>query len=122
MPTINLAYVAELILKYARKYAYFLAVFFFYTILASAMASFVASFVIFYDLANSFINLLANGSSNDLVNKFYGLLTCIGFTQALNDTKSLLISAFLFMLFRIVFASFLKYYYLAISVSKPLVK
>jgi len=122
MPTINLAYVAELILKYARKYAYFLAVFFFYTILASALASFVASFFIFYDLINTFINHFSSTSTDPTILKMFGLMDCLGLIQAFNDTKSLLISSVLFLLFRIGFASFLKYYYLAISVAKPLVK
>lgn len=122
MPTLNLAYIAETILKYARKYAYALSLTFFITVITSMMVSFVASFFIFYNLINNFLIHLGSSASGSLVDKMFGLMSCIGFTQAFNDTKSLLISGALFLLWRIVFSQIIRAYYLIIQAVKPLVK
>ncbi|MDD2790037.1 MAG: hypothetical protein PHU40_05155 [Sulfurimonas sp.] len=121
MPTINLAYVAELILRYARKYAYGIAIIFFITILLAMMASFVTSFILFYNLITHMIEFQNSASFGGTVCQLYGLLSCIGFIQAFDDTKSLIISGVLFLLWRIVFAHFLRAYYLVIQAVRPLV-
>ncbi|EQB39630.1 hypothetical protein M947_06450 [Sulfurimonas hongkongensis] len=122
MPTINLPYVVELILKYARKYAYALAIVFFLTLITALMGSFVTAFFVFYNLINTFIAHLSSSSNGDFVSKMFGLMSCIGFIQAFNSVKSIFISAVLFLLWRIVFAQFLRVYYLIIQAVKPLVK
>lgn len=122
MPTINLAYVAELILKYARKYLYALVIVFFFTTILAMIASFVVAFNAFHTLATNFLSMSAGFGSGDLVSKVYGLLSCMGFTSALNDTKSFLISALLFLFWRILYAQILSAYYLVLRVIEPLVK
>lgn len=121
MPVINLAYVFELALKYARKYAYSIAVISFYSIIFAMFASFVVSFIAFYNLINTFLAFSAS-SSGELISKVYGLLSCIGFTSALNYTKSLLISGVLFLLWRIVYAQVVSVYFQVLRIIAPLVK
>lgn len=121
MPTINLAYVFELALKYARKYLYSIATIAFYTILFSMFVSFIASFVVFYNLITNFLNFTAT-SSGDMIDKVYGLLSCIGFTNALNDQKAILISAVLFLLWRILYAQVVSLYFTVLRIIAPLVK
>lgn len=122
MPVINLAYVAELILKYARKYLYALVVVFFFTTVAAMIASFVVAFFAFYDLTSNFLSLTSGTGGGGLISKVYGLLSCMGFTSALNDTKALLISALLFLFWRILYAQVLSAYFVILRVIEPLVK
>lgn len=121
MPTINLAYVFELALKYARKYLYSIAMVSFYVILASMFFSFVAAFVVFYNLITNFLSFTAT-SSGDMVSKVYGLLSCVGFTTALNDQKAILISALLFLLWRILYSQVVSLYFTVLRIIAPLVK
>lgn len=121
MPTINLAYVFELALRYARKYLYSIAMIAFYVILASMFVSFIAAFVVFYNLITNFLAFTAT-TSGDMVDKVFGLLSCIGFTTALNDNKALLISAVLFLLWRILYAQVVSLYFTVLRIIAPLVK
>lgn len=122
MPTLNLAYIAELILKYARKYAYALSVTFFFTLVIGMFSSFVASFFVFYNLINNFIAHLNSGASGEMVSKMYGLMNCVGLIQAFDNTKSILLGGALFLLWRILFGQVIRAYQLIINAVKPLVK
>lgn len=121
MPVINLAYIFELALKYARKYLYAIAAVSFYTILASMIISFVAAFIIFYNLITNFLTFTAS-SSGEMISKVYGLLSCVGFTSALNDQKAVLISAVLFLLWRILYSQVVSLYFTVLRIIAPLVK
>ncbi len=122
MPVIDLSNVAELLLKYARKYAYALAIGFFLTVIFSMFISFVASFIIFYNLINSWIEFINSGGNGGAVCQMFGLMSCMGFIDAFNGTKSLLISGALFLLFRILFKNVIRAFTLLIFAVKPLVK
>lgn len=121
MPTLNLAYIAELAAKYIRKYLYSIAAISFYTILFSMFISFIAAFVVFYNLITNFLNFTAS-QSGDLISKVYGLLSCVGFTSALNDQKAILISALLFLLWRILYGQVVSLYFTVLRIIAPLVK
>lgn len=124
MPTLNLAYIAELILKYARKFAYGLFLASFWLAIAGMWTSFVTAFLFFYDKLNIFLNTVSSGgagASSDYISMMFGVLNCIGFISAYNDTKAVFISAITFLFARILFSVTLKAYYYYIDSAKPLV-
>jgi hypothetical protein len=105
MPTLNLAYIAELVFKYARMVAYSLLLASFYLSIAAMWASFVTAFLYFYDVITQLLNTFGGtgiGASADLVQKMYGLLNCIGLIDAFNSTKSVIVSSIMFLLGRIL--------------------
>lgn len=120
MPTLNLAYIAELAFKYARKFLYSGAMVFFIALIVAMMVSFVASFTVLFNLINTFIDTMSS-SSGDNISKMFGLMDCIGLTDAFNNMKALLISSVLFLLYRILFSQFIRTYYLIIQAIKPLI-
>ena len=63
-----------------------------------------------------------NYGSGDLLSKFFGLLSCMGFTQALNDTKAMIASSLVFLLARIVFAQMIYAWFIVLRVISPLLK
>ena len=77
--------------------------------LISAYAIFVSNAIIeIYNLVHNVVNLASSGSVgggvsvSTMVLKFYGLLNCIGFIDALNATKFTLISSITFYFSKIV--------------------
>lgn len=120
MPTLNLAYIFELSLRYARKYLYSIAMGAFFVLLVSMFVSFVAAFVIFYNLVSSFLSF-SSTTSGDMMSKVYGLLSCIGFTTALNDSKITLISSVMFLLWRILYAQVVSLYFTVLRIIAPLI-
>jgi len=121
MPSINLAYVAELILKYGRKFLYASKLLFFFTLVSAMITSFIASFVIFYNLIQQFFNFVTHPSTGTMLDKVFGLMNCMGIVPAFNDNKAILISALLFLLYRILYIQFLKVYALVADIIKPLI-
>lgn len=119
MPILDLAFIAETALKYARKFLYAALLVAFFSILVSIIAGFVVAFTSFYGLINSFIASISSGTGD--VSKFFGLLNCVGFVSAFNDTKVLLFSAVLFLLFRILFAQVIVLYKYVLNAISPLV-
>jgi len=123
MPTINLAYIAELVFKYARMAAYAFFLSSFWLAVFTMWSSFVTAFLFFYDK----VNVLLNSSSgagvahSDYISMMFGVLNCIGFTAAYNETKPVFISAITFLLARILFSVTLKSYNYVINSIKPLV-
>jgi len=124
MPVFNLAYIAELIVLYSRKFAYALLLASFWVAIAGMWTSFVTAFGYFYDKINLFLNLYMSGSggtSDSLISKMFGVLHCIGFVDAFNNTKAVFISAITFLLARILFTVTLSSYKYYINSIKPLV-
>ena len=64
---------------------------------------FVASVVQFYVLVHNFLVLLSNGgvSTGSILDKFFGLLTCIGFTDALISSLPMITSSLVFLFAKI---------------------
>lgn len=119
MPILDLAFIAETALKYARKLLYAIILLAFIGILISVISGFVIAFTSFYNLINSFTASISSGTGD--VSKFFGLLNCVGFVPAFNDTKVLLFSAVLFLLFRILFAQVIVLYKYVLNAISPLV-
>ena len=106
MPTLNLAYIAELIVKYLRKGAYFLLLASFWASISLMWTSFVTAFFYFYEKIQIVIDMMGgsgSGASADLVQMMFGVLNCIGFIDAFTYSKPALISAITFLLGRILF-------------------
>ena len=125
MPVINLAYVAELILVYIRKIAYALLLASFYLAILTMWTSFVTAFLYFYDVISLALETFGgngSGSSASLVQKMYGILNCIGFIDAFNSTKSVIVSSIMFLLGRILFSVTLTASRYFLDGIKPLIK
>lgn len=106
MPTINLAYIAELLVKYLRKGAYFLLLASFWSAITLMWTSFVTAFFYFYEKIQIVIDMMSgggNGAGADLVQMMFGVLNCIGFLDAFTYSKPALVSAVTFLLGRILF-------------------
>lgn len=122
MPTINLAYIAEIALKYARKFAYSIKLLVFLGIISSLVSVFVFSFNEFYDLVQYFFNYASSGTSGETVSKMFGLMNCMGIIAAFNDTKLFLISSVSFFFVKIVYNNLIPIYYMILRALEPLVK
>jgi len=122
MPTLNLAYIAELAFKYIRKFAYlaFLAPFF---LAVTAMwTSAVTAFLYFYNLVNSTLLTVSNGSDSSVtLEKFFGLLNCIGITDAYSISSVIFESSLIFLFSSILFKMTLVSYKYYIDAIKTLV-
>ena len=72
----------------------------------SVFAFFISAIVQFHNIVTDFIALIGSGSGigNSLLDKFFGLLRCIGFVDALYASMPLITSS-LVMLFSSVFYS-----------------
>lgn len=122
MPVLNLAYIAELAFKYARKFLVAFKIVVFVLILASLFAAFVIAFTEFYNLVTFTLQLATNGSYGDSVAKMFGLMSCMGLTQAFNDTKAFLISSFTFLFVKILYVQVISIYYMILRSIEPLIK
>lgn len=122
MPVIDWAAVAFRSWRIVKQVAYGLSLAFFFSLIIAMFVAFVSSFFTFYNAIDSFISNVNNSGNGDLLSKFFGLLSCIGFTSALNDTKSIVSSAIVFLLARIVFAQVIYAYFIVLRVIAPLVK
>lgn len=122
MPTLNLAYIAELALKYARKYLYAIKFWAFVTVVVIFLSSFIFTFVQAYNLTQQIMNTAAAGNGGELVSKMFGLMNCMGLTAAFNDTKVLLIAAFSFLFLKILFAQVISIYYKLLRTVSPLIR
>lgn len=122
MPVIDWAAVAFRSWRIAKQVMYGGSLVFLFTMLGAALVAFVSSFFTFYNAFDSFIANLGNYGGGDTLSKFFGLLSCIGFTQALSDTKSIISSSLVFLLARIVSAQFIYFYFIVLRVIAPLVK
>jgi len=91
-------------------------------VILAMWAGFFAGIFYFYDLIQSFLNLITGSgiSGSDLLSKFYSLLGHIGFTSAFNDTKTIFISAISFLLGRILFTVTINTYMLFMRLISPL--
>ncbi len=122
MPVVDWASVAFRSWRIAKQVLYGGSLTFFFLMLGATMVAFVSAFFTFYNAFDSFIANVGNYGGGDTLSKFFGLLTCIGFTQALADTKSILSSSFVFLLARIVSAQFIYGYFIVLRVIAPLLK
>lgn len=112
MPTLNLAYIAELAFRYIRKFAYVAFLIPFWLAVAGMWTSAVTAFLYFYHLTNDLLQYVG-GSPDASLAKFYGLLNCIGAVDAFNDTFPVFSSGLVFyfssILFKMTLISY-KYY------------
>lgn len=122
MPVIDGAAVLYRAWIIAKQVAYGLVLATFFIIIAAMFVAFVKAFFIFYDAIDSFITNINNYGSGDLLSKFFGLLSCMGFSQALNDTKAMIASSLVFLLARIVFAQMIYAWFIVLRVISPLLK
>ena len=93
----------------------------FFIILGVVLTSFVTSFFTFYNLLDSFISNINSYGGGNTLSKFFGLLSCMGFTQALSDTKAAIASSLVFLLARIISAQFIYAYFVFLRVISPLI-
>ncbi|MDY0123870.1 hypothetical protein [Sulfurimonas sp.] len=122
MPVFDFASVARAIWYFIKKAAYGSVVFTFLGIVIAGFVTFVATFFVFYNLLDDSITRIMVYGSGDLLSKFFGLLNCIGFTSAFNDTKGYLFGGLVFLLLRIVSAQVIRSYYILLRVISPLVQ
>jgi hypothetical protein len=84
------------------KGAYFGLVAVYVTAVLAIFASLVVAFFYFYDLIQSLLTYISGSNiTGTNLDYFFGLLNCIGFTSALNDSSSILIGGVIFILARI---------------------
>lgn len=122
MPVIDWAAVGFRSWTIIKQVAYGLVLAFFFGVVIAMFIAFVNAFFVFYNALDVFIANINNSGNGDTLSKFFGLLSCIGFTQALNDTKSIVASALVFLLARIVFAQVIYAYFIVLRVISPLIK
>jgi len=106
MPTLNLAYIAELALRYLRKFAYLAFLIPFYIAVTAMWSAAVTAFLYYYHHIQTLLNTISqgpSGGSGDLLDKFFGLLNCIGFTDAYVDSSAAIVSGLIFLLGAILF-------------------
>jgi hypothetical protein len=123
MPTLNLAYIAELVFKYVRKIAYLLLLSSFWLAISTMWASFVTAFLYFYNKTQDVLNMIGTSGSgySDLLDKMFGFLHCIGVLDAFRDSEPVILSAITFLFARILFNVTLKSWRYFIDSVKPLV-
>lgn len=122
MPVLDIAAIARAIWYFIKKAAYGLVVFTFLGIVTAGFVTFVTSFFVFYGVLDTFITKIMTYDSGDLLSKFFGLLNCIGFTSAFNETKGYIFGGLVFLLLRIVSAQVIRAYYILLRVISPLVQ
>lgn len=124
MPTLNLAYIAELVVRYLRKGAYLLLLSSFFVAIVGMWTSFATAFLYIYNVINElfvFVSLGGSSSGSSLVEKMFGILNCIGFLNAYENAKPVFISSLLFLFGRILFNVTLKSYRYFLDSIKPLI-
>lgn len=122
MPVLDIAAIARAIWYFIKKAAYGVVLGTFLGIVIAGFITFVATFFVFYDLLDSFITKIMTYDSGDLLSKFFGLLNCIGFTSAFNDSKGYIFGGLVFLLLRIVSAQVIRSYFILLRVIAPLVQ
>ena len=123
MPTLNLAYIAELAFKYIRKFAYIAFLLPFFLAVTAMWTSSVTAFLYFYNLVQTILTDVSTGAggNGDLLAKFFGLLNCIGVTDAYTATSAVFESGLIFLFASILFKMTLVSYKYYIDAIKTLV-
>lgn len=121
MPVIDWVAVGFRSWKIAKQVIYGSLLAFFFFIIGAVLVSFVSSFFTFYNLLDSFIANINSYGVGETLSKFFGLLSCIGFVQAVSDTKAVIASSLVFLLARIIFAQLIYLYFIFLRVISPLI-
>lgn len=84
-------------------------------------SSLVVSFFYFYELIQALLDMLSSTGGSATVEQFFGLLNCIGFTPAFNETKVVWLSGLTFIVSRIAIIYTLKAYESLLNAIAPLI-
>lgn len=107
-------------LGFILKFIYYGLLVMYYTAIIGMWISFVVAFSYFFNQVQATLDMINLGSSNETVSKFYGLLHCIGFLDALNDSKSVWLSGLAFIFSRILYTVSISTYTLFMRSLTPL--
>jgi len=86
--------------------------------IATMYGAFIVAFVKVFNLINDIFSLLSNSSGGALC-QLFGLLNCMGFSSAFNDTKSIWLSAIAFLLGRILYVNTFRLWQYVTSLVSP---
>ena len=95
------------------------------TAILAIYASLVVAFFYLYDLIQSFIALIGNSgsiASSPVLDYMYTMMNCLGLTDALNDSKSILIGGVVFIMARLAGEISVKAYRNLMDAVAPLLK
>ncbi|MDD3855271.1 hypothetical protein [Sulfurimonas sp.] len=120
MPYVLTYLFGEIGALYFKKMIYIALITTYFLALGGMMVSFSIAFFYFYDQVQNVLNMISSGSISSSVPKFLGLLNCIGFTQAFNDTKSVWLSGITFIMSRIMFSYAFRVYHMFLILLQPL--
>ena len=116
---IDLSNVLEIIFSWLRKALYASALVTFFSIIAFTVTGFVATMLLVFGYVQDFLTMAMCGNSG--VSAVFGMLNCIGFTQAFNDYKTYIIASIVFYFVRILLAQIISLYFKVFMALQPLV-
>ena len=123
MPYILAWLVGDIAFSFVKKGVYIALITAFLIAVIGMWGSFVVMFFYFFNIMQDFLNALGGsglGGSGVYVSKFFGLLNCIGFIDAFNNTKAVWLSSITFLFSRILFGMTIRAYSLFLSALTPL--
>ena len=92
----------------------------YYFAIVAMWGSFVVAFSYFFNEVQSTLDMITLGSSDSTVSHFYGLLSCVGFIDALNNTKPIWLSGLAFIFSRVMYSGTINAYTLLLRSITPL--
>lgn len=120
MPLVLSYLFGEIGVMYFKKAIYIALITAYFLAIIGIWGSLVVAFFYVLDQVQVLLNLISTGTGSTSVDKFFGLLNCMGLISAFNDTKGLWLSGLTFVFARILASKTILAYRLYLDALKPL--